>query len=64
MRGHGMDLDIGYPNMTREVNVENFAEVTSEIKETTAQVEGVTEELEKITLGTSILADVDLNEEV
>lgn len=64
MRGHGMDLDIGYPNMTREVSVESFAEVTSKIKETTTQVEEATEELKKITLGTSLIADVDLNEQV
>jgi len=63
MRGYSRDMNIGKPNMKREVDVKNFKEVTKKIDDAQTVIEEGNLELRRHTLGLSILAEEDLTEE-
>lgn len=61
------DTNIGIPtaqNLSRSVDVQNFAEVIAELKAATAELQEVVVELKKIKTGTGLTIGVDLDEEV
>ncbi len=71
MVDYGIDLDIGRPTtrqLSQPVDVLNLSGVITAVEvgaeATTAAVDEAVQELKKITLGTGIVIDEDLSEEV
>ena len=64
-RNYGRDLDIGYPDIMELKDIHNkLDEVETKIKETTSTLDGTNFELKKISLGTGLIIDEDIEEVV